>query len=117
MAAPDCCVKPITEEAVPARSGNGVNAPAGTNVTRLNMRGGSSDLWVESTVFALKSWGAEGLVADPGVLIKGRVLEFCRTWPNQTEVSVKGRHFLQEDSPDEIGRALQEFVKSVRGSG
>ena len=38
----------------------------------------------------------------------------CRTWANQTEVTVKGLHFLQEDSPDEIGRALQEFVKSVR---
>jgi hypothetical protein len=47
---------------------NGINAPAGDNTTRLNMRGGSSDLWVESTVFALSSWGAEGLVADPGVL-------------------------------------------------
>ena len=46
------------------------------------------------------------IVAEPGVLIKGRMLEFCRTWPNQTEVSVKGLHFLQEDSPDEIGRAL-----------
>ena len=55
------------------------------------------------------------IVAEPGVLIKGRMLEFCRTWPNQTEVSVKGQHFLQEDSPDEIGRALQEFVKSVHG--
>ena len=39
-----------------------------TITTRLNMRGGSSDLWVESTVFALQSWGAEGLVQDPGVL-------------------------------------------------
>ncbi len=47
---------------------NGVNAPAGDNVTRLNMRGGSSDLWVESTIFALSSWGAEGLVQDPGAL-------------------------------------------------
>lgn len=47
---------------------NGVNSPAGDNTTRLNMRGGSSDLWVESTVFALASWGAEGLVQDPGVL-------------------------------------------------
>jgi haloalkane dehalogenase len=44
------------------------------------------------------------------------VLEFCRTWPNQTEVMVKGIHFLQEDSPDEIGKALQQFVKSVRES-
>ena len=49
--------------------------------------------------------------------IKGRTLEFCRTWPNQTEVTVKGVHFLQEDSPDEIGKALQEFVKSVRSMG
>ena len=53
------------------------------------------------------------IVGDPGAIIKGRTLEFCRTWPNQTEVTVKGSHFLQEDSPDEIGNALQEFVKSV----
>ena len=48
--------------------------------------------------------------------MKGRTLEFCSTWPNQTEVTVKGVHFLQEDSPDEIGKALQEFVKSVQGT-
>jgi haloalkane dehalogenase len=54
------------------------------------------------------------IVGEPGAIIKGRTLEFCRTWPNQTEVTVKGLHFLQEDSPDEIGTALQEFVKSVR---
>lgn len=53
------------------------------------------------------------IVGDPGAIIKGRTLEFCRTWPNQTEVTVKGSHFLQEDSPDEIGKALQEFVKAV----
>ncbi len=57
------------------------------------------------------------IVGEPGAIIKGRTLEFCRTWPNQTEVTVKGLHFLQEDSPDEIGRALQQFVKSVRGPG
>ena len=54
------------------------------------------------------------IAGDPGLVIKGRILEFCRTWRNQTEVAVKGLHFLQEDSPDEIGRALQGFVKSVR---
>ena len=53
------------------------------------------------------------IVGEPGAIIKGRTLESCRTWPNQSEVTVKGLHFLQEDSPDEIGRALQEFVKSV----
>jgi haloalkane dehalogenase len=51
------------------------------------------------------------IVGEPGALVKGRTLAFCRTWPNQTEVTVKGVHFLQEDSPDEIGKALQDFVK------
>src|SRR5215472_11753121 len=45
------------------------------------------------------------VVAEPGVLLKDNVLNFCRSWPNQTEVKVKGIHFLQEDSPDEIGKA------------
>jgi len=53
------------------------------------------------------------IVAEPGAIIKGRVLEFCRTWRNQTEVKVKGLHFLQEDSPNEIGKALESFVKSL----
>ncbi|HET9406677.1 MAG TPA: haloalkane dehalogenase [Candidatus Sulfotelmatobacter sp.] len=51
------------------------------------------------------------IVGQPGAIVRGRTLEFCRTWPNQTEVTVKGVHFLQEDSPDDIGRALQQFVK------
>jgi haloalkane dehalogenase len=51
---------------------------------------------------------------EPGAIVRGRTLEFCRTWPNQTEIRVKGLHFLQEDSPQEIGAALQKFVKSVQ---
>lgn len=53
------------------------------------------------------------IAGDPGALIKGRTLEFCRTWPNQIEVTVKGLHFLQEDSPDDIGKALHDFMTSV----
>jgi haloalkane dehalogenase len=53
------------------------------------------------------------ILGDPGAIVTGRTREFCRTWPNQTEVTVKGIHFLQEDSPDEIGKALQKFVKSL----
>jgi len=56
------------------------------------------------------------IVGEPGAIIKGRTLEFCRTWPNQTEVTVKGLHFLQEDSPHEIGKALQTFLKSIQGN-
>jgi haloalkane dehalogenase len=50
------------------------------------------------------------VVGAPGAIVKGDVLAFCRTWPNQTEVTVKGIHFLQEDSPDEIGTALRDFI-------
>ena len=53
------------------------------------------------------------IVGEPGAIVRGRTLDFCRTWANQTEITVKGIHFLQEDSPDEIGRALREFVESV----
>jgi haloalkane dehalogenase len=54
---------------------------------------------------------------DPGSIISGRVRDFVRTWPNQTEVTVPGMHFLQEDSPDEIGAAVASFVRAVRASG
>ncbi|MEL0138570.1 MAG: haloalkane dehalogenase, partial [Halieaceae bacterium] len=44
--------------------------------------------------------------ADPGSILVGKQREFCRSWPNQTEVTVKGLHFVQEDSPTEIGQAV-----------
>jgi haloalkane dehalogenase len=40
--------------------------------------------------------------------------EFCRTWPNQETVSVKGYHFLQEEAPDAFGDALARFVAKIR---
>ena len=53
--------------------------------------------------------------AAPGSILTGEQRDFCRTWPNQTEVTVNGIHFVQEDSPDEIGHAVAEFVKGIRG--
>jgi haloalkane dehalogenase len=53
---------------------------------------------------------------EPGALIRGRVRDFVRSWPNQTEVSVPGSHFIQEDSPDEIGAAVASFVRAVRST-
>jgi len=44
--------------------------------------------------------------AEPGAILTGPQREFCRTWPNHQEVTVRGTHFIQEDSPDEIGRAI-----------
>ena len=47
---------------------------------------------------------------DPGVIQTGRMREAVRAFPNQREVTVKGLHHLQEDSPKEIGEALRAFV-------
>ncbi len=47
--------------------------------------------------------------AEPGAILVGPQREFCRAWKNQQEVTVKGNHFLQEDSPDEIGKAIAEW--------
>lgn len=54
--------------------------------------------------------------AEPGALLTGRPREFCRTWPNQAEVTVAGKHFVQEDSPDQIGQALRAFVEGLEQS-
>ena len=48
--------------------------------------------------------------AEPGSILTGAQREFCRTWPNQTEVTVSGTHFIQEDSPDEIGAAVSAWL-------
>ena len=49
--------------------------------------------------------------ADPGAILTGAQREFCRGWKNQTEVTVKGSHFIQEDSPHAIGEAIADFVR------
>ncbi|MGI9666353.1 MAG: haloalkane dehalogenase [Acidimicrobiia bacterium] len=51
--------------------------------------------------------------AEPGAILIGSQREFCRAWPNQTEVTVAGSHFIQEDSPGEIGIALREWRASI----
>jgi haloalkane dehalogenase len=51
---------------------------------------------------------------EPGAILTESRRDFCRTWPNQTEVTVPGLHFLQEDSPDEIGRAIADWLPAIR---
>ena len=51
--------------------------------------------------------------AEPGSILVGPQREFCRGWKNQTEVTVPGLHFLQEDSPDEIGAAIAAWRRSL----
>tara|TARA_Y100001968_G_C19374215_1_gene726715 strand:- start:505 stop:1368 length:864 start_codon:yes stop_codon:yes gene_type:complete len=51
--------------------------------------------------------------AEPGSILTGDQREFARTWKNQKEITVKGNHFIQEDSADEIGAGLREFITSL----
>ncbi len=51
--------------------------------------------------------------ADPGTILTGAQREHCRSWPNQTEVTVRGLHFIQEDSPREIGQAITGFLERL----
>lgn len=75
---------------------------------------------VTSVVEAYGRWLSETPIpklfinADPGVLLTGPSREFCRTWPNQIEVTVPGLHFIQEDSPDEIGTAIADFIGKLQ---
>lgn len=73
---------------------------------------------VTEIVAAYGAWMSETDVpklfvnADPGSILVGDQRELCRTWPNQTEVTVRGSHFIQEDSGAEIGRALAGWLGS-----
>ncbi|MFT5210437.1 MAG: haloalkane dehalogenase [Flavobacterium sp.] len=51
--------------------------------------------------------------ADPGAILIGSQREFCRTWPNQQEITVSGSHFIQEDSPDEIGKGIASWLTEL----
>ncbi len=63
----------------------------------------------------LSTWDIPKLFvnADPGSILVGRAREVCRSWPNQTEVTVPGLHFVQEDSAGLIGEALVDWYQNV----
>jgi len=75
---------------------------------------------VVAVVEAYGAWHSKSLVpklfinAEPGSILVGRQREFCRRWPHQQEVTVRGSHFIQEDSPVEIGRAISAFLRRLR---
>jgi haloalkane dehalogenase len=75
---------------------------------------------VVSVVNDYNSWLAESDVpklfvnAEPGGIVHGRIRDLIRSWPNLTETTVSGLHFVQEDSPDEIGTAVAQFVRKLR---
>jgi len=75
---------------------------------------------VREVVVRYRDWLATSAVpklfidADPGSILVGRQRDLVRTWPELTEVTVPGSHFVPEDSPHEIGRALAEWIPTLR---
>ncbi|SVC33623.1 uncharacterized protein METZ01_LOCUS286477 [marine metagenome] len=65
--------------------------------------------WLEESVTLPKLF----INAEPGSILVGRQREYCRSWPNQKEVTVPGKHFVQEDSPSKIGKAIAEWLKGL----
>jgi haloalkane dehalogenase len=55
--------------------------------------------------------------AEPGAVLTGAQREFCRTWPDQTEVTVPGVHFIQEDSGKQIGQAIATWLDTAANWG
>src|SRR5262249_370377 len=53
------------------------------------------------------------IVGNPRAIVRGRTLDFWPTWAKEAEVQGNGVHFLQEDSPHEIGSALEQFIQKV----
>ena len=53
--------------------------------------------------------------AEPGAILTGAQRDFCRSFKNQEEVTVSGLHFIQEDSPEEIGRAIRDWRGGING--
>ena len=51
--------------------------------------------------------------AEPGSILVGPQREFCRSWPNQQEVTVPGLHFVQEDSGAAIGQAVANWLSHI----
>jgi haloalkane dehalogenase len=120
---PSSVIRPLADEEMAVYRAPFVNAgedrrPMLTWPRMIPIEGEPAD--VMKTVEDYSAWLANSDVpklfinADPGSILTGRQREVCRRWPNQTEVTVKGRHFLQEDSPDEIGTAVADFVRRVR---
>ena len=53
------------------------------------------------------------IIGNPGRLMGKKLIEFCRTFKNQKEATVKGNHFLQEESPKEIAEAINNWLKTI----
>ncbi|HYB41658.1 MAG TPA: haloalkane dehalogenase [Candidatus Methylomirabilis sp.] len=120
---PASVLRPLTQEEMdvyrrPYREAGESRRPTLTWPREIPIAGEPAD--VVAIVDAYARWLSESQIpklfvnADPGTILTGAQREFCRRWPNQQEITVRGSHFIQEDSPAEIGGAVAAFVRRNR---
>ena len=83
--------------------------PLGGEPPHMVERVASYGAWLETTTDLPKLF----INAEPGSILTGKQRAYCRRWPNQVEVTVRGTHFIQEDSPVEIGQAVAGWLKNL----
>jgi len=108
----------MTEYRRPFADPGEVRRPTLTWPREIPIEGEPADVTAIATAYA--DWLAMSEVpklfvkSEPGLLIAGGAnLDFARKLPAQTEVTVAGLHFVQEDSPDEIGRAVADWMQAL----
>ena len=104
----------------PYVEGGETRRPTHTWPNELPVEGEPAD--VHTIVKAYGDWLSQSEVpklfidAEPGAVLTGPYREFCRSWPNQIESTVRGLHYVQEDSPNEIAESVANFVHGLRGA-
>lgn len=99
-----------------AQSGEG-RRPTLTFVRQIPLDGEPAN--VTTIVQAYSEWLSQSAVpklflnGDPGASLTGAARAFCQSWPIQTEVTIRGLHFLPEDAPDEIGLAIAGWLRTL----
>ena len=118
---PASVIDPLSEEVMaeyrrPYADGGETRRPTLTWPREIPIDGKPDD--VAQIVADYAQWLADSQVpklfinAKPGTILIGKQREFCRSWPNQTENTVRGTHFIQEDSGPEIGQLIADWLMS-----
>jgi len=119
---PASVLDPLTEEVMneyrrPYAEGGESRRPTLTWPREIPIDGHPAD--VTEVVANYAAWLAESDVpklfinAEPGTILIGKQRELCRSWPNQTERTVRGTHFIQEDAGHEIGEIIADWMSHL----